>query len=97
MVCYRNVNSTILEICLGVQQGSIFGPLLFLIYINDMIFEFDEGKCALFADDTTIHCSDLTYVNCCQQMQFEVSRLQNWCDYNRLMINWDKFFFQEVV
>ena len=92
MVRYRNADSSILEICLGVPQGSILGPLLFLIFINDMIFEFEEGKCALFADDTTIRCSGQTYVLCWQEMQLDVHNLQSWCRHNRLMVNWEKTF-----
>ncbi len=51
---------------------SIFGPLLFLIFINDLIFEFDENEhCILFADDTTIHTSGSNLESCVDSLSQE--------------------------
>ena len=52
-VSIENVNSSLLDIILGVPQGSILGPLLFLIYINDIQF-YSNLDNSLFADDTTL-------------------------------------------
>ena len=41
-------------VCLGPTQGSVLGPLLFLMYINDIYRMVSEGKIKLFADDTNI-------------------------------------------
>ena len=53
-VVFDDINSQVLDIKTGVPQGSILGPLLFLIYINDIVKSSNLFKFILFADDTTI-------------------------------------------
>ena len=54
----NNTQSTKNEITVGVPQGSILGPLLFIIYINDIIHSSTAFRFIIFADDTTL-CTTL--------------------------------------
>ena len=53
-VSYNNTNSAFNDIVCGVPQGSILGPLLFLLYINDLPLSSPSSHFIIFADDTNI-------------------------------------------
>ena len=51
-VVVDGVESNLIEVSCGVPQGSVLGPLLFLIYVNDIIHSSKIFRFSLFADDT---------------------------------------------
>ena len=71
----------------GTPQGSCLGPLLFLIFTNDLHQHLKYCQCILFADDTTIYMShrNLNYCEWC--IQSDIHTLQDWFKANKLMLN----------
>ena len=83
----NNILSEVRTIECGVPQGSILGPLFFLVYINDMGTVFRESKYHLYADDLVLYCSKNTLQDAETALQNDFSRLYTWCVSNKLTIN----------
>ena len=86
----NEVCSTITDITCGVPQGSVLGPLLFLLYINDINNVVPSGIVKLFADDTNvfIHGRDSTVV--AKDANYFLQRLNEWFIANKLSLSLGK-------
>ena len=91
-VYYKNTLSSPKTFQSGVPQGSILGPLLFLIFINDLVFSISESKKTLYADDCTIYATDccLDIVN--SKLNRDVESIAKWCSNNHMIINIHKSY-----
>ena len=77
-------NLEYLDITCGVPQGSILGPLLFLIYINDMHCVVTSSSVFHFADDTYLKYSSSSEKNIRKNMNKDLNDLFEWLCANRL-------------
>jgi hypothetical protein len=77
----------------GVPQGSVLGPLLFLVYINDITESSKILQFYLFADDTTIFYSDKTNPETEALLNTELSKVSDWLAANKLSLNVGKSNF----
>ena len=89
-VLYNNVQSQTLDITCGVPQGSVLGPLLFLIYVNDIANCLTHSKLISFADDTTVFLSSKCINDLYKNMNSDLDDLTNWFKANRLALNVNK-------
>ena len=80
------VSSELLPVISGVPQGSILGPLLFLIYINELPEQVDYTSCYLFADDTKVLKAVMS-VNDESQLQQNLDTVNRWCNEWKLSLN----------
>ena len=71
----------------GVPQGSVLGPLLFSMYINDLPLSVLHGTCIMFADDTCIHVSDAFHGNVLSTLQLSADEVLNWATNNFMTIH----------
>ncbi len=93
LVQIGDYKSTCREISRGVPQGSVLGPVLFLLYINDICCVSKKLKFVLFADNTNILCSGEDLQLLLDEITTEMNKLKRWFDGNKLSLNLNKAKF----
>ena len=90
MVRTGKENSKLCSVSRGVPQGSILGPLLFTLYINDVPNLITNSQAMLYADDTTLYTSSKFPANIQVTLNNDIKILENWFKENKLKINASK-------
>ena len=84
-----NIKSTKRKISCGVPQGSTLGPLLFILYVNDLPLAF-QFSTTLFADDTYLALSYINLSNLEQKVNYQLQLIHQWLKGNKLALNYSK-------
>ena len=89
----RSAYSNWSEVLRGIRQGSILGPLLFNIFINDIFFFIEKSEICNFADDNTLYSCDRNLLRIKENLTFDMKNILFWFKTNSLKANAGKFQF----
>ena len=89
-ILYDDFKTEVKIVKCDVPQGSILGPLLFLIFVNDLSNSAKVLDPVLFADDTNLFCSDNNIMTLFETANQELSKINNWFLANKLSLNVEK-------
>ena len=90
---YNNVTSNVLNMKCGVPKGSNLGPLLFLLYINDLAYVSSEFFSILFADDSNFFCTGSNLNEVITVVNRELYLVVEWLNCNKMSLNIEKTHF----
>ena len=85
--------SDILNILFGVSQGSILGPLLFIIFICGLFMKYDAIEFASYADDTILYTCRLKFDELIWKLELDMFKICEWFHHNGFKANPGKFHF----
>ena len=89
-VYYKKHKSESKAVSVGIPQGSVLGPLLFIIYCNDMPKLLKYCSSVIFADDTTIYHAGTNQTEVYRKMNSDLETLSDWFKANKLSVNASK-------
>ena len=90
---YDNIQSETRSIKCGVPQGSILGPLLFIIYMHDICNVSELLYTIMYADDTSVIISGNNFKSLIQAVNSELCLLNTWLKANKLSLNVNKTYY----
>ena len=88
--------SSVRQLKCGVPQGSNLGPILFLLYINDLPNCLEKTKANLFADDTNLSCNGFSPYEIEIKLNNDIENVYKWFTANRLSLNMKKTEFMII-
>ena len=89
-VSFKDSLSDALEVSTGVPQGSILGPLLFILFIDSMSKVTSHGKISMYADDTTLSVKGTDAREISRKLTSDLNAIVKWLKDNKLFLNTDK-------
>ena len=90
VIAYNNHSSQPGHVITGVPQGSILGPLLFLIYVNDIVDHIKQSQIINYADDTVLYTPGKDVVIIEEKLSTDMQAIATWCMENELILNLKK-------
>ena len=89
-VLANNVYSTSMDVTQGVPQGSVLGPLFYIVYANDISNVIENCNVAMYADDTVLYLATSDFNKTVDKLQVDIDALSVWCQSNGVRMNVDK-------
>ena len=83
---YNSV-SDLKNMSIGVPQGSTIGPIMFIIFINDLPTVLEHCNSLMYADNTVVYCAHPNNEVVRKMLQSDLFKVQKWCNDNRLTLN----------
>ena len=89
-VTYNGQVSEQKEVSIGVPQGTVLGPLLFLLFLNDLSHVISNACINIYADDVVIYVSNTSFIDMREHMQQTMNKACKWYNDNKLVLNASK-------